>query len=56
MPDFTDHDIMQLNNATGSSQDTQQRDLMLQRLQALEAERVRMEQEMQRLRSALFTG
>jgi hypothetical protein len=56
MPDFTDHDILQLNNATGSSQDTQQRDLMLQRLQALEAERVRMEQEMQRLRSALFTG
>lgn len=41
---------------TSPGQDPQQRQLMMQRLQTLETERMRMEQEMERLRNELFAG
>ena len=49
--------LAQANAVAGSEVEvTHQKQSMLQRLQALEMERARMEEEMQRLRSALYTS
>lgn len=58
IPSLGDHNVM-MELGRGNSRpenDQDHRQLMLGRLQNLEAERLRMDQEMDRLRSALFAG
>ncbi|KIW01833.1 uncharacterized protein PV09_06684, partial [Verruconis gallopava] len=51
-----DDGLMQLASTSSPIHDLQHRQAMMQRLQVLEMERARMEQEMERLRTALFAG
>jgi hypothetical protein len=56
LPNLINHDGLMPLSSPPQEQDAQQKQDMMQRLQALEMERARMEQEMERLRNALFAG
>lgn len=55
---LSDHNVMMelVRGNTRPENDQDHRQLMLERLQNLEAKRLKMDQEMDRLRSALFAG